>query len=93
VDPPELDPIPQHQQTTQPYAAPVNTAQTGSAPPPPTSVSAQLAYDPNQAFGQGPGGLTGIDRIKPSDMPDEGLVGVSDHASVASICFVSLVPD
>jgi len=84
VDPPDLEqsPVPAQAQLNQ-TQQPQNPAQTSGsfAAPPPTSVSAQLDYDANQPYGQGPGGLTGLDRIRPSDMPDEGLVDVSDSIS------------
>jgi hypothetical protein len=90
VDPPELDAMlsaPPAQTTQQPITSQASNQATNNnygtnAVQPPTSSSATFNYDPNQAYGQGPGGLTGLDRIRPSDMADEGLVGVSNISSM-----------
>lgn len=71
VDPPDLQPQQsaqaQHHSAQQPVQYPTST----SAPPP-----AGQAQPGTNGFGapQDQDGMTGIDRIRPSDMPDEGLV-------------------
>ena len=75
VDPPDLEP--QYPATAQQPSAP-QPAQSavGSSS---TQSAAYQGQDDNGNFGFGDGssGLTGVDRIRPSDMPDEGLVGFS----------------